>query len=78
MTTPQTLTTLRALLLRATKLAADLASDHSLVGMEDLSERVDMAYLALDDVRGVTVEDLDQWAQEARDDRRIDEAREAA
>lgn len=75
---PQTLTTLRGLLLQATKLAADLAADPSLIGMEDLSERVDMAYLAVDDVRGVTLEDLDDWAAEARTDRRIDEAREAA
>jgi len=61
---------LRRLMLEVSMLAAELADDDSLINAEDVSNRIDMAYIALDDVRAKTIEDLQDWAAERADERR--------
>ena len=70
MKTSEKLIQMRSLLMHVAALASDLANDDELVNMEPVSEALDSAYLLLDDVRQVTLEDLDDWAAEARDERR--------
>ena len=72
MKTAEKLMQLRSLMLSLCAHAQELANDDELVNMEPVSEALDGAYLLLDDVRQVTLEDLGDWAAEDRDERRAE------